>query len=66
MHTYSEGEIARYVNDYADHHDVEPDAVIIDRRFADGGKDGLAVIGFRLSLDVDGRSRGCDERFGAW
>ncbi len=24
------------------------------------------VVGFRLSLDVDGRSRGCDETYGEW
>lgn len=58
---YTEAEIEQAVADYATHHGVETDAVDVCRRYEDD-----CVIGFRLSLDVDGASRGCDERFGAW
>jgi hypothetical protein len=59
--TYAEDEIRSYVLSYADHHGVGPDAVDVTRQY-----DGGAVTGFRLSLDVDGRSRGCDEKFGTF
>ena len=58
----SEADITQAVADYCDFHGVEADAVLIDRREMDG----IGVVGFRLSLDIDGRSRGCDETFGAW
>lgn len=61
MTTYTDREIDRAIVDYAIHHDVETDAVVIDVR-----EEGGAVVGFRLSLDVGGRSRGCDETFGEW
>lgn len=58
---YTEAEINEAVVAYAIHHEVEADAVLIDCTTADGG-----IVGFRLSLDTDGRSRGCDEVFGQW
>lgn len=51
------------VEDYCIHHQAEEDGV--DVCMCTHGDDG-PVIGFRLSLDVDGRSRGEDKRFGSW
>ncbi len=61
-------EIAQALGDYCDHHDVQPEDVIVDMMVRTGGPHGdrPVTVGFRLSLDVDGRSKGCDERFGAW
>jgi hypothetical protein len=59
--TYTEDVIRSYVLSYAEYHGVEPDAVDVAREM-----DGKTVTGFRLSLDVDGRSRGCDEKFGTF
>lgn len=57
--TCTEAEINEAVVDYAIHHEVETGAVDVSRSYTDG-----ALTGFRLSLDADGRSRGCDETFG--
>lgn len=59
---YAEKDIMEAVHDYAVHHEVETDEVSVTRNHDNDGR----IIGFRLSLDVDGRSRGCDEKFGAW
>ncbi len=55
-------EITTAKADYAAHHGTTEDAVIVDLMHDPDGR----TIGFRLSLDVGGRSRGCDEYFGAW
>lgn len=57
--TYTEEQIASHVSDYATHHEVATDAVVISRRFV-----GDEVVGFVLSLDDVGHSRGRDEKFG--
>ena len=61
MKTYTKMDLDAAIVDYAVRHEVETDDVLIDRNYYDG-----LVIGFRLSLDVDGRSRGGDETFGNW
>lgn len=53
--------IDSYVEAYAAHHEVGPSDVLVDRNYR-----GDEVVGIRLSLDVDGYSRGCDETFGEW
>jgi hypothetical protein len=58
---YTQSDIDALVAAYAAHHDVEPSAVDVSRNTSDN-----TVIGVRLSLDIDGRSRGCDETFGEW
>ncbi len=55
-------ETVQAIRDYCVRHEVRPDFVLIDRQYDADGE----VIGFRLSLDLDGRSRGCDETFGTW
>lgn len=56
---YTDEQIQQAVTDYAIHHEVEADAVLVERSYTDG-----RLTGFRLSLDADGKSRGCDERYG--
>ena len=57
----TESEITQAVADYADLHLVEESAVDVSRNYCDG-----ETVGIRLSLDVDGASKGCDERYGEW
>lgn len=45
------------VEDYAIHHGVEPRDVLVDSEYDAEGD----VLRFRMSLDGDGRSHGCDE-----
>jgi hypothetical protein len=52
------GQIGEAVRRYAEFHGVEADAVDVTRVY-DG--DGDRVVRFRLSLDTDVRSHGCDE-----
>ncbi|MCA1684749.1 MAG: hypothetical protein LC745_01935 [Planctomycetia bacterium] len=54
-------EIDELVASYADHHGVTIEEVDVSRNYS-----GDDVIGVRLSLDVDGVSRGDDERYGEW
>ena len=63
--TYTETEINESIRDYATQHEVELDAVLVDRHTGEYAQ-GPDVVGYRLSLDVDGVSRGCDETFGDW
>jgi hypothetical protein len=53
--------IDQAILDYAIHHGVETDAVFVLRNFREG-----RLVGFLLSLDRNGHSRGCDEKFGQW
>lgn len=59
---YTESEIQQHVADYADHYNVANVAVDVCRNYDGDGQ----VIGFRLSLDFGGCSRGCDEMYGEW
>lgn len=60
MKIYTKAEIDDAVEVYAIAYEVEKDGVDVTLAYDEDG----AVIGFRLSLDVDGRSHGCDEWIG--
>ena len=59
LKVYTEKEISGFVADYATHHEVETDKVEVLRVYV-----GEGIVGFRLSLDTDGKSHGCDEKYG--
>jgi hypothetical protein len=67
MKTFSDSEIQKAVEDYRDFHaskiQLEGLTVEVSRNYL-GDTEG--VIGFRLSLDSDGHSHGCDETYGIW
>ena len=67
MKTYTEAEIAEAVENYEDYYAEQIETkglkVVVDRNYEGGTEN---VIGFRLSLDSDNRSHGCDETFGEW
>lgn len=62
MKAYTDREMMSAILDYADRNGVDKDHVVLSRLYDVDGY----VIGFRLSLDFDGRSKGCDEVFGEW
>lgn len=58
MKVSAEQQIAEAVELYADFHGVPTASVDVTREFEG---DGDIVTRFRLSMDQEGRSRGCDE-----
>lgn len=52
-------QVDQAINDYCDRHGLDSDAVLVDYERDGSGE----VVRFRLSRDIDGRSRGCDEWF---
>lgn len=60
MKIYTKAEIDDVVEVYAIAYGVETDGVDATLNYDEDEN----VIGFRLSLDVDGRSHGCDEWIG--
>ncbi len=61
MPPYSGDVIRQTVHDYAYRWEVDTDEVDVSINLS-----GNDIVGFRLSLDSAGRSRGCDESFGTW
>jgi len=59
--TFTDADVTAAVVDYAIHHEVETDRVAVERSYQDG-----RLVGFRLSLDVHGRSAGQDETYGTF
>lgn len=67
MKKYTEAEIQGATEAYAEFHaeTIEETglSVVVDRNYEGGTEN---VIGFRLSLDSDNHSHGCDETYGEW
>lgn len=58
MTAYEKTQVQEAIEVYCYHRDVEPSDVVVTYECDEGGGN---VVRFRLSLDVDGKSHGCDE-----